>query len=159
MYEDTGRHNVLGVQRAQFYHLVHGGYGFLGSGSHDGTKVSRCLAVGQVAPAVALLGLDERYVGMNGELKNVMFAPDFARFLQAAIGILSQLGAITCGREESPNTRASSTYTLGQIALRDQLKLDLPGAEKPIEDLRVGLSWKTADHLAYTAGLEQRGQS
>ena len=52
-----------------------------GGHGHDGAEVARRLAVGQVAPAVAALGLDQRHVAVNRLFQHVMLAVDLARFL------------------------------------------------------------------------------
>jgi hypothetical protein len=70
-HEDAGRDDGLGVERAELDDLVHAGHGALAAVAITGAEVARGLAVGQVAPAVAALGLDEGHVAEDGVLQHV----------------------------------------------------------------------------------------
>src|SRR4051812_16448915 len=63
LHEQPGRDDRLRIERAERDHFVHGRDRAARRGRHDGSEVARGLAVDEVAPAVAALGLDEGEVG------------------------------------------------------------------------------------------------
>ncbi|KAG1082103.1 hypothetical protein G6F40_015253 [Rhizopus arrhizus] len=98
--EDARRHDGFGRQFAQLdlgAHLHNGG---LGRHAHDGTEVARALVVGQVAPAVAQMGADQRVIAAQRMLQHVAHAVD--HFLATARG---QFGAVAAVRPACPAAR------------------------------------------------------
>ena len=73
---DARRDDVFGIELAQAHQLVHGGHRALGRGGHDGSEITRCFSVGQVAPTVAFFSLDQGHIGMNGVLQHIHAAID-----------------------------------------------------------------------------------
>src|SRR6218665_839312 len=63
------------------------------------------------------------------------------------------------GGEEGAETGTGCRRPLGQIALRNQLQLDLAAPVEIVKDPGVGLPGKAADDLAHTARLEQCGDA
>ena len=100
------------------------------------------------------MGLDQREVGANGIFQHVMTAVDLAGFLS-----LGEQGAVTRWREERTKARAAGLDPRRQIALRNQLQLDLPRLVKGIEHVGIGLARKRADDLAHAFGREQRSEA
>ena len=156
---DARGDDALRLQRAQLGDLEHAGNGAPGRRGHHRAEVARGLAVGQVAPAVTALGLDERQVAMDGVLQHVGATVDDAGFLGAAVGVDGQFGAEAGGCEEGADAGTGGAQPFGQVALGHQLQLDLAAAVQAVEHVAVGLARKAADDLAHAPGLEQRGQA
>lgn len=133
---------------------MHRGDGLLRGHGHHRAEVARGLAVDQVAPAVAALGLDQRHVAVDRVLEHVLLAVDLAGF-----AVARELGAVARGAEEGADAGTGRADALGQVALRHQLELELAAAVERVEDVAVGLARKAADDLAHAAGLEQRGEA
>ncbi len=119
-----------------------------------GAEVARRLAVGQIAPAVALLRLDQREIGVDGRLEHIHAAIDLARFLA-----LGQVRAIARGREEAADAGAGGADALGQVALRHQFQLQLARAVQRVKDVGIGLARERADDLAHLPVFQQGGQA
>ncbi len=150
---------MFGVECAEFHHFVHGGDGLLCSGGHHRSEVARSLAVSQVAPTVAAVGLEQRQLGMDWHLQYVVLAVDLAGLLGRSVGVFRQFGTVAGGREECADAGAGGADALGQIALRYQFELQLAAAIQPVKNLAVGLTREAADDLAHPACLEQCGQA
>ncbi|MNS75767.1 hypothetical protein D3C72_1092950 [compost metagenome] len=133
---------------------MHGGNRGLGGGGHHRAKVAGGHAVGEVAPAVALVGLDQRHVAVDGKFQHVVFAVDLACFFAR-----SQFGTVRRGAEESANARTGSAQALGEVALGHQFQFELAAAVQLVEHVAVDLARKATDDLAHAARLEQRGQA
>src|SRR5450755_588590 len=121
LHEDARRDDRFGIEAAERHDLVHGGDRLLRRHRHHRAEVARRHAVGEVAPAVAALGLDEGVIGVQGRLEDVHAAADRSRFLA-----LGELGAVAGRREEAADAGAGGADALGEIALRHELELDLP---------------------------------
>src|SRR6218665_1595393 len=153
------RHHRFRIELPRFNDAVNRGHGEGGRRRHDRAKVAGGFSESQVAPPVTHLGLDQGHVAINGVLQHIGFAVDEARFLRCAIGVFGQLRAESRGGEEGADTRTGCTQPLGQIALRNQLQLDLAAPVEIVKDPGVGLPGKAADDLAHTARLEQCGDA
>ncbi len=68
-------------------------------------------------------------------------------------------GAVAGGGEEAADAGAGGADALGQVALRDQLQLDFPGAVGRIEVPGVGLAREGADDLLDAAFLDQQREA
>ena len=126
--EDSRRDDVFRVEAAQRDHFAHLRDRALGRAGHDRPEIARGLAIDEVAPAVALLGLDQREVGVDRILEHVVAAVDDARFL--AFG---QQRAVAGGREKGADARTGGADALGEVALRHQFQFDLAGAIQRVE--------------------------
>ena len=133
-----------GIELAEGDDPVHGGDRRLRRHRHHRAEVARRHAIGQVAPAVAALGLDEGEVAVDRRLEHVHAAVDLARLLA-----LGELGAVAGGGEEAADAGARGADALGEVALRHQLELDLAGAVEGVEVMAVDLARERADDLAH----------
>ena len=97
---------------------------------------------------------DQRQIALQGGFEQIFAALEHAAFLA-----LGQLRADPGGGVEPGNAGAGGAHAFRQSALRVQLKLDLIGLVKRVEDVAAGRPRIGADHLAHTAGAEQRGQA
>src|SRR3546814_8126914 len=70
LHENAGRHDGLGIEFAQRHHFRHLGDGALCRHRHQRPEVARGLAVDEVAPAVATVGL--RSEEHTSELQSLM---------------------------------------------------------------------------------------
>ena len=154
LHEDARRDDGFGIELAERHDLVHLRDRAFRRRRHDRAEVARGLAVDEVAPAVAALGLDQREVGVDRVLEHVAAAVDRARLLA-----LGERRAVAGRREERADAGAGGADALGEVALRHQLELDLAGAVERVEHVRVGLARERADDLAHAPRLEQRGQA
>src|SRR4051812_20412028 len=118
--EDSGRDNRFRIETAEVDGLAHLRDRALRRGRHDRTEVPRRLAIDEVPPAVAAVGLDQRDVGVDRMLEHVLPAIDLPRLL--AFG---EQRAVTGRAEERADACAGGANALGQVALRHQLELDL----------------------------------
>src|SRR5207245_1356780 len=116
--------------------------------------VARGLAVDEVPKPIAAMRLDEREIGGQRVLEHVRPAREQARLL--AFG---EERAVAGRSEEGSDARARRADALGEIALRHHLQLYFPRPVERVEDERIGLSRKRADHLAHAARFEQRGET
>jgi hypothetical protein len=151
LHVDTGRDDHLGVERAELDGLAHLRDGAFRRRRHDRPEVARGLAVGEVAPAVGAVGLDERVVGVDRVLEHVVALADAPRLLAPG-----ELGAERGRREERADARARGADALGERALRHELELELARAVGLVEVPRVGLARERADDLAHATGADQR---
>ena len=90
------------------------------------------------------------YVAADRAFEHVRSAVDDA-FLFA----FGEQRADAGGGEESADAGAAGADAFGEVALRNDLELDLARAVQLVEHPGVDLSRETADHLADAAGLEQ----
>src|SRR3546814_7763980 len=72
-----------------------------------------------------------------------MASVDLARFLAGG-----QLRAVAGGGEDRPQPAAGGVDARGQVALRDELQLDLARLVRGVEVPRVALPRERADHFA-----------
>src|SRR6266436_1327958 len=110
--KDAGGVDLVGRELAEFDELLDFGDYVVGGGGHHGIEVARGLAIGQIAPAVALPGFDEGEIATQGALENIVAAVEFAGFL--AFG---NHGAVAGGREECGNSGATGANAFGESAL------------------------------------------
>src|SRR3546814_3674840 len=82
-----------------------------------------------------------------------MAAVDLARFLAGG-----QLRAVAGGGEDRPQPAAGGVDARGQVALRNELQLDLARLVRGVEVPRVALPRERADHFAHPLAGDQRGQ-
>ena len=87
----TMRSGLSAPSSTNFMHRCHS---FSGGAGHHRSKVARRHAVSQVAPAVALLGLNQRRITVNWHFEHVVLPVYLARFLGASIGVFGQFRAI-----------------------------------------------------------------
>src|SRR5689334_6485603 len=153
LHEDPGSDDAFGVERAEWNHLVHRRDRRLRRHCHHRAEVARRHPVREVAPAVAALGLDEGDVGVQRCLEDVHPAVDLARLLA-----LRELGAVAGRREEAADASAGGADAFGEVALRNQLELELAGAVEAVEVVAVDLARERADDLANAPCREQRGE-
>src|SRR6202165_4306181 len=142
--EDPRRDDRFRIQFTQRDHLSHLRYGALCGGGHDRSEVARGLAIHKIAPAVALVGLDQREIRGDRIFEHVAAAIDDAGFL--AFG---EWCPIRSRSEECSDPGSGCPYALGEIALRHKLELDLARMIERVEDIRIGLPWKGTDDLAH----------
>ncbi|MDT4863847.1 hypothetical protein FQZ97_985710 [compost metagenome] len=121
---------------------------------HHWAEVARSLAVGEVAPAVAELGIDQRIVDVDRRFEHVVAAVDLAGFL--AFG---QQGAIAGGGEETADAAAGGAQALSEVALGNNFQLDLAGAVQLLEHVGADHARVGAQNPPYAAGLEQGGEA
>src|SRR5690606_20984587 len=107
--------------------LLHLDDGALRGHRHDGVKVPRRAPEDQVAGRVCLVRADERVVGEQRGLEEVRAAAEVARL--AALGEASADGGRGVERWDA---RAPGADALGEAALRDELRLDLAGADEAL---------------------------
>ena len=143
-----------GSMLAQLDGLAHLHHGALRRRRHDRREVARAHAVGEVAPAVGAVGLDQRVVGVDRILEHVVAIADAPRLLA-----LGELGAVGGRREERADAGARGADALGERALRHQLELELARAVRLVEVPRVGLARKRAQDLAHALRADQRGEA
>src|SRR6185503_9762826 len=115
-------------------------------------EVARAHAVGEVAPAVGAVRLDQRVVGVDRIFEHVVALANAARLLA-----LRELGAVRGRREERANAGTRGADALGKRALRHQLELDLARAVSLVEVPRVGLARERAQDLARALAGDERG--
>jgi len=102
---------------------------------HHRPEVAGGLAIDQVAHGVGDMGPDQGDVTADGILQHVVAAVDGARLLS-----LGQRRADPGRAEEGADPRAGGSHPLSEVALRNDLEVDLPVAIEPVEDPRGGLS-------------------
>ena len=124
-----------------------------GRGRHHRPEVAGGPAVHQIPQPVAEVRADQRDVTADRVFQHVVAAVD-----GAGLPALGQRRADPGGAVERADPGAGRAHPLGQIALRDQLQLDLPGAVQAVEHVRVGLARERADHLAHPSRGQQCGQ-
>ncbi len=120
----------------------------------DRAKVARRLAIDQVAPAVALVGFNQREIGFDRVLQHVVATVDFPCLLA-----FRQRRAVAGGGKHRPQPGAGRLDPRREVALRHQLQLHFAATVEIIENLRIHLARKGADHFAHPARLEQRGET
>jgi hypothetical protein len=150
LHEDPRRDDHLGVERAELHGFAHLHHRASGGRGHDRREVARGLAVGEVAPAIRAVGLDERVVGVDRILEHVVAIADAPSLL--AFGEQRAEGR---RREESADARARGTDALGEGALRHELEIDFAGAVRLVEMPGVGLARKGAEDLAHALRRDQ----
>lgn len=123
-------------------------------GQHHGAEVARGLAVDEVAELVGAVRGDECEVAGDGVLEDVAAAVEGARLLA-----LGQRGAVAGGGEERGDAGAPRAESLGQVALRDELELEVPVAVGGVEVPGVGLARVGADDLGHAPLAHQRGEA
>ena len=153
MHKYSRRDDGLGIKLTKLDDLMHRRDGGLRRHRHDWPKIARRHAVRQVAPAIPLLRLNEREIGMDGRFQHVHFAIDFARFFA-----FRQRGAEAHFGKKSTDAHTGSTNTLGQVTLRHQFKLDFSCSVQAIKNVRIRLPRKRTNHLAHPARLKQRSE-
>ena len=119
-----------------------------------GPKFRAAMTVGQVAPPVCRLRFDEGDIGMKRRLENIVRAVDRPHFF-----LVRNRGADRCFGIEPADTRASRPNALGQRALRDGFKRDLPGAKQFFKHDRVTRSGVGTDDFVHRACLQKRGET
>jgi hypothetical protein len=100
------------------------------------------------------VGGDQRHVALDGELQDMRASVDLPGLLA-----LGQRRADADRAVEGADAGPGGPHPLGERALRHDLQLDPAGPVQAVEDVGVALPGEGADHLAYPAGLEQRGQA
>jgi len=121
--------HLIGVELAELDELFDFGDDVIGGRCHHGIKVARGLAIGKVAPAVALPCFDEREVAAQTALHHVHAAIKFARLLP-----LGNHGAVASGRIKRWNSGASRTQALAQRALWIQFHLQFSTKDELLEE-------------------------
>src|SRR5258708_21797549 len=99
-----------------------------GGSGHHGIEIARGLAVGEIAPAIAFTGLDEREVAAQAALENVMAAIELAGFFS-----FGNHGAVAGWCVEGGDTSATGANALGESALRIQLDLHFAAEHQLLE--------------------------
>src|SRR5215813_2398542 len=111
---------VVGIDLSRFYQVLDLDDRDLGSRCHHGIEVLRRLPIDEVAPLVALPGLDQGEIGLQRVFQHIGSPFELARFL--AFG---DYRSVAGRSKERMNARATSPNALGKRALRDQLEVDL----------------------------------
>ena len=145
---------AFGVERAKLHHLAHLRHREARRRRHHRIEVPRRLAIDEIAPAVAALGLEERHVGLDRRLEHVQLAVDGAALLA-----LAEPRSGRDAREETADPGAAGADALAQRALRHQFELDPAGAVERFEHMRVGRTRVRADHLAHPALADEESDA
>src|SRR5690606_4007282 len=137
LYKNSWRYNDLWIKFSQFHNLMdlcNGGFCCFG---HDRTKIPCCLTVGQVAPLICLIGINQGIISMYRIFQHTILSIDTTRFLA-----LSYLGSDTGWSRSSSYACTGGLNTAGQIALWHQFQLNFSGF---IQIFKVGWligTWK-----------------
>ena len=110
--EDAGRVDGVGVELAERVEVFDLGDDVVRAGRGDDVEVTRGAAVDEVAPGVAGVGSDERYVdpqGLDQDEPSAVQLDDLFALLRH--------GADAGGREEAAKPGAAAAHHLGQCAL------------------------------------------
>src|SRR5690348_10080525 len=146
--EDAGKVDAVGVERARGDHFLYLDHAHLAACRGGEVEVARRLAEHAVAGLVGLPCLDDRKVGEDPPLEQVLLAVEDLSFLALGDG-----GADAGLGVEARNARAARAHALGQRALRAELDLELAGEELPLELLV--LADVGADHLPDLPGAQE----
>ncbi len=133
--ENAGGDDVFRIevaQRHQLRDLYDGGFRRC---RHDRAKVARRLAIDQVAPAVALVGFNQREIGFDRVLQHVVATVDFPCLLA-----FRQRRAVAGGGKHRPQPGAGRLDPRREVALRHQLQLHFAATVEIIENLRIHLA-------------------
>jgi hypothetical protein len=152
--ENARGNNRFGIHFAQLHHRVNLDDGQIRGHRHDWVEIPRRLYVGQVAPAVGLVGFDQRDIALQRLLEHMQPAVDFAGFLA-----LPKLCPRRNRREKSAKACRMAAHPFADGALRQQFQFKALGPIRVEEGAVVAGARIRADHLAYTAGIDQPGQS
>src|SRR5690606_7567914 len=80
LYKNSWRYNDLWIKFSQFHNLMdlcNGGFCCFG---HDRTKIPCCLTVGQVAPLICLIGINQGIISMYRIFQHIIFSIDITGF-------------------------------------------------------------------------------
>src|SRR5512133_577175 len=128
LHVDARRVHLVRVEVPRLHQVLHLGDGDLRGGGHHGLEVPGGLPVDEVAPGVALPGADQREVGVERELEQVLAAGEGARLLP-----LRHLRADAGGGVEAADAGAAGADPLRQRPLRHELHLQLAGEVLALE--------------------------
>src|SRR5208283_2375059 len=112
------RVHLVGIDLARFHQMLHFSDRYSAGSGHHGIEVARCLPIDEVAPAVALPGLDEREVRSQRTFEHVRAATEFARLLA-----FCHYCTESCRRVERRDAGSAGADALGQRTLRNQFQI------------------------------------
>src|SRR5208283_2989963 len=128
MHEDARRDDMLGIEIAEVDDLAHLGDRAARGGGHDGPEIARRLAIDQVTPAIAAQRLDEREVGADRVLEDIIATVDASRLLA-----FRERRAMAGRRVKGADAGARGADALGEVALRHEFEFDLPVLVEAVE--------------------------
>src|SRR2546428_2143317 len=150
-HEDSRRMDRLGIDPAGLDQALHLGDGDARRRRHDRIEITRRPPVHEVTEPVSHVSLDQRKVGRQGGLQDVVTVAESTRLLA-----LRHHGPITGRRVERRDARSAGADLLGEGSLRQQLHLQLTRQELLLE--QIVLSHVRGDHLAYLPGAQENTQ-
>src|SRR6476646_4924673 len=120
--------DAVGIQRADRHDLLDLGDADLAASRGRKVEVARGLAEHEVAALVGLPALDDREVGADAALEDIVLIVELLDLLA-----LGDLGADPGLGIESGDSRAARAHPLGERPLGSELDLDLAGEILPLE--------------------------
>src|SRR3546814_798706 len=151
LHIDARQVDAIGVEAADGHDLLDLGDADLRGGRHRLVEIACGLAENQITALVGLPSLDDRQVGKDAALQDIILSIEILDFL--AFG---DRGADPGRGIESGNARAPGAAALGERALRTEFDLQFAGQILPLELLV--LADIGGDHLPDLPGAEQLAQ-
>src|SRR5260370_11287231 len=152
LHVDPRRNDVVGIDIPRLHKMLDFGDGNFAGGGHHRIEVARGLAIDEVALGIADPGMDDREIGDEAALHDIVCALELALLLA-----LRYLSPGPRSREECRNTGAARADALGQRALR--IKLDLEFTREILLRKRLVLPDIGRDHLLYLPAVEQNAEA
>src|SRR5579862_5047804 len=152
--ENPRRCDCFGIERAELGDLAHLRDRDLPRHCHNRVEVARRFPIGEIAPAIAALRLDEREIARQRLLEHIKCTIDLAQLL--AVG---EFCVSARAREEATDASAGSAHALRQRALRHELDLDLLCLVELVDHLWVGGARIGAYEFSRPPRFQQRGDT